>query len=649
MISLNRINLSFGGRSLFKDASFSIGKKEKIGLIGDNGSGKTTLLKIIMGQQSVDSGTIEKPSDITIGYLPQHMKFTDNSTIFEEVKTAFTKILQMQDEINDLNNSLRNHTNFQSAQYLKILNRINDINLKLVFFEADKIPEKIEKVLTGLGFYPQDFTRPTSEFSGGWRMRIELAKIILRKPDFLLLDEPTNHLDIESIQWLETFLSDYPGAVIIISHDITFLDNITKRTVEISNGSLYDYKVPYSEFIKLRHQRIDQQLAAFKNQQKEIAATKEFIDRFRYKATKAAQVQSRIKQLAKTEIIKIDEFATSAISLKFPPVPRSGDIVIEAKGIRKSFKENLVLDGVDLILLRSEKIAFVGKNGEGKTTLLKIIVGNLDYKGKLKIGHNVKIGYFAQNQDELMDEELTVFETVESAASGNIKENLRTLLGAFLFKNEDMDKKVKVLSGGEKSRLALIKLLLEPFNLLVLDEPTNHLDVRSKIILKKALQDFNGSLIVVSHDRQFLDGLVEKIYDFSDHKIAAYTGNIFDFLKKKNIDSLIKLNSYQKINKKYVRQKTGRESYIKKKEFYKEEKRITTAISSIEKSIEELETKLNKLTEQLKSPLEIKASNEEKISVFIKYDDYKKTLDEKIQQWEKLHTELTNLKNTNYD
>lgn len=411
---------------------------------------KTTLLKIITGQQSPDSGTIEKPSDITIGFLPQQMKFVDNNTVFEEVKTAFADILKLQDEVNSLNSQSEEHTGYQSTRYLKILNKINELNTKLAFFEADKIPEKIEKVLTGLGFGPGDFNRPTSEFSGGWRMRIELAKIILKNPDFLLLDEPTNHLDIESIQWLENFLSDFFGAVVIISHDITFLDNITKRTIEISNGFLYDYKVPYSEFIKLRQQRIAQQLAAFKNQQKKIAATKEFIERFRYKAKKAAQVQSRIKQLAKTELVQIDEFSTAAINLRFPPVPRSGNIVLEAKGIYKSFKENQVLNGIDLTIFRSEKVAFVGKNGEGKTTLLKIIVGDLGYEGKLKIGHNVKIGYFAQNQDELMNEELTVLETIENPASNNIKENIRALLGAFLFKNDDIDKKVKVLSGGGK-------------------------------------------------------------------------------------------------------------------------------------------------------------------------------------------------------
>ena len=646
MISLNNICLSFADRILFNKISFLIRQKDRIGLVGNNGAGKTTLLKIITGEQSADSGNIEKPADITIGYLPQQMKHIDSRTLFNEVKTAFKNILETEKTISRLNKEIERRNDFHSEEYLKILNRIADLNTRLDNLGAGKMEEKIEKTLSGLGFTAKDFIRQTSEFSGGWRMRIELAKILLKHPDLILLDEPTNHLDIESIQWLEDFLSVYSGAVVIISHDRTFLDNVTNRTIEISLGNIYDYKAPYSKFSALRQERRSQQLAAYKNQQKEIEDTKEFIDRFRYKASKAVQVQSRIRQLEKLEIIQIDEEDTSSLRIRFPSAPRSGNIVIDATGISKSYGENIVLENIDLTIRRSEKIAFVGKNGEGKTTLSRIVVGDIDFKGNLKIGHNVRIGYFAQNQDELMDENLTVFETIDRVATGEIRTKLRSLLGAFLFKNDDIDKKVKVLSGGERSRLALIKLLLEPYNLLVLDEPTNHLDMRSKDILKQALQNYNGTLIIVSHDRQFLDGLAEKVYEFHNHKITSYSGGIFDFLRKKKIDSLSELEIKRKVSDGKIsnQQAGGKENYIEKKEFNKSLRKITNSIISCEASIERLENELEELSKQIESPSAIGYDDIQGQSIFVKFGECKKELDEKIAQWENLHTALNELK-----
>ncbi|MDD3520663.1 MAG: ABC-F family ATP-binding cassette domain-containing protein [Actinomycetota bacterium] len=646
MISLNNICLSFADHIIFNNISFLIRQKDRIGLVGNNGAGKTTMLKIITGEQSADSGNIEKPSGITIGYLPQQMKHSDSRTLFNEVKTAFNNIIEIEKNINRFNTEIEERNDYHSEKYLKILSKIADLNTRLDNLGAGKMEEKIEKTLSGLGFMATDYIRQTSEFSGGWRMRVELAKILLKHPDLILLDEPTNHLDIESIQWLEDFLANYNGAVMIISHDRTFLDNVTNRTIEISLGNIYDYKVPYSKYLLLRQERRAQQLAAYKNQQKEIKDTKEFIERFRYKASKAVQVQSRVKQLDKMDIIQIDEEDTSAIRIRFPSAPRSGNIVIDAVGISKSYGENIVLENIDLILRRNEKIAFVGKNGEGKTTLSRIIVGEIDFKGALKIGHNVKIGYFAQNQDELMDENLTVFETIDRVAIGDIRTRLRSLLGAFLFKNDDIDKKVKVLSGGERSRLALIKLLLEPFNLLVLDEPTNHLDMRSKDILKQALLNYNGTLIIVSHDRQFLDSLTDKVYEFHNHKIISYSGSIFDFLEKKKIDSLRELEINCKIKESKPSQKTlaGKESYIEKKELNKSLRKITKSINSCESSIEKLENELDELSKQLESPSVKEFNNSEEQSIFLKYGKFKKELDEKMTQWENLHSALKDLR-----
>ena len=646
MVAVNHISLSFGERILLNDISFLIKTRDRIGLVGNNGAGKTTLLKIISGLQVPDSGTIQKPSDLTIGYLPQQMRHIDSKSLFNEAKTAFSVILELENKIHTLSLEIEKRTDYYSDEYLKLLSQVHDMTSRIEILGATKIDEQIEKTLFGLGFGIEDFPRQTLEFSGGWRMRIELAKILLQHPDLLLLDEPTNHLDIESIQWFEDFLSDYTGAVVLISHDKAFLNNVTKRTIEILLGKIYDYKVPYSKYVILRKEHIEQQMAAYKNQQKSIAGTKEFIERFRYKATKAVQVQSRLKQLEKIDLIEVDEEDLSAIHIKFPPAPRSGGIVIETSDLSKKYGDKHVLDNINLVVHRGERIAFIGKNGEGKTTLSKILTGSLDFTGSLKIGHKVKTGYFAQNQDELLDEEITVFDTIDRIAVGEIRLKIRALLGAFLFRKDDIDKKVKVLSGGERSRLALIKLLLEPFNLLVLDEPTNHLDMRTKDILKNALADFTGTLILVSHDREFLEGLADKVYEFKEHKITRYDGSINDFLKKKKIDSLRQLeipkNDTASKNEKKLTME-NKEFYLEKKEFYKCLRKITNNISICENAIGRLENELQDLSKQLESPV---ISNEDPSaqSIFTIYGLQKTELDLKMHEWEKLNTELNELR-----
>jgi len=646
MVSINNISLSFGERILLNDISFLIKTRDRIGLVGNNGAGKTTLLKIISGLQTPDSGTVQKPSDLTIGYLPQQMRHIDSKSLFNEVKTAFSEILELENKIHKLNIEMEKRTDYHSAEYLKLISRVHDMSSRIETLGASKIDEQIEKTLFGLGFVLDDFPRQTLEFSGGWRMRIELAKILLGHPDLLLLDEPTNHLDIESIQWFEDFLSDYSGAVVLISHDKAFLNNVTKRTIEILLGKIYDYKVSYSKYVMLRKEHIEQQMSAYKNQQKSIAGTKEFIERFRYKATKAVQVQSRIKQLDKIDLIEVDEEDLSAIHIKFPPAPRSGGVVIEASDLSKKYGSKHVLDNINLIVARGERVAFIGKNGEGKTTLSKILIGCLDFTGSLKIGHKVKTGYFAQNQDELLDEEISVFDTIDKIAVGEARLKIRALLGAFLFKKDEIEKKVKVLSGGERSRLALIKLLLEPYNLLILDEPTNHLDMRSKDILKNALANFTGTLILVSHDREFLEGLVDKVYEFKDHKITRYDGSINDFLKKKKLDSLRQLENAPKdtgvkIEKNNVSQ--SKESYLEKKEFYKYLRKITNSISICENAIARLEGELQELSKLLESPV-ILNENPGDHSIFIKYGHKKADLDLKMHEWEKLNSELNELR-----
>ena len=652
MISINHINLSFGGQRLLEDISFQINTGERIGLVGNNGAGKTTLLKIILGTHPPDSGSVEKITGLSMGYLPQQMKITDSKILINEVKTAFSQITKLKTQASRLEREIDERDDYESGDYLNSINRLSDINTRIELLGAAKINEQVEKTLTGLGFRPEDFIRPTKEFSGGWRMRIELAKILLQRPDLLLLDEPTNHLDIESIQWMEDFLSDYSGAVVIISHDRAFLDNITNRTIEITLGKIYDYKVGYSKYITLRRQRRSHQLASYKNQQKSISSTNRFIERFRYKESKAIQVQSRIKQLKKMDKVAIDEEDISSIRIRFPAAPRSGNLIFDAMGLSKNFNEKTVLEDIDFYIKRGERIAFVGRNGEGKTTLSRMLVGELDFTGELKTGHNVHIGYFAQNQDELLDESITVFDTIDRVATGDSRNKTRPLLGAFLFRDDDIEKKVKVLSGGERSRLALIKLLLEPFNLLILDEPTNHLDMRSKDILKKALQKFTGTLILVSHDREFLDGLVNNVYEFKDHKIHKFIGNIYDFLQKKKIDSLRQLEQKENKNSpgsKVKNGSAGRENYLKKKEVNKKIRILINKISKCENAIEELEKELTGLTAQLESPDQNPFDQDPgNNTLFTKYGKLKKNMDLKMDEWEKLHSEFEELKKSPY-
>ncbi|MDE5572150.1 MAG: ATP-binding cassette domain-containing protein, partial [Muribaculaceae bacterium] len=534
MISINNLSVEFSAKSLFDNINYVINKKDKIALVGKNGAGKSTMLKIIAGLQQPTSGNVAVPRDITIGYLPQQMTLNDTMSVIDEVRSAFAHIDKLKERLDQYNEELATRTDYESESYQELIENMTTLTERLAMEESENAEAEIEKTLIGLGFIRNDFNRPTSEFSGGWRMRIELAKLLLRRPDVLLLDEPTNHLDIESIQWLESFLIQKADAVVLVSHDRAFIDNVTNRTIEISMGKIYDYSVNYSKFVELRKERIEQQMRAYQNQQKQIQDTEEFIERFRYKATKSVQVQSRIKQLAKIERIEVDEVDTSHLNLKFPPAPRSGDYPIIADNVGKAYGDHQVFDNATFTIKRGEKVAFVGKNGEGKSTLVKCIMGEIPFTGNLKIGHNVKIGYFAQNQAQLLDGEISVFDTIDRVAVGDIRTKIRDILGAFMFGGEASDKKVKVLSGGEKTRLAMIRLLLEPVNLLILDEPTNHLDMKTKDILKQAIKDFDGTVIVVSHDREFLDGLVEKVYEFGGGQVKECLGGIYDFLEKKN-------------------------------------------------------------------------------------------------------------------
>ena len=538
MISIQNLSVEFSAKSLFDNINYVINKKDKIALVGKNGAGKSTMLKIIAGLQSPTSGCVARPNDITISYLPQQMVLNDTLTVIEEVSKAFSHIDEMHNQLNKINAELQSREDYESKEYQNLIDRLTTLNEHIAMEESENKEAEMEKTLIGLGFKREDFNRPTAEFSGGWRMRIELAKLLLTHPDVLLLDEPTNHLDIESIQWLENFLINKANAVVLVSHDRAFIDNVTNRTIEISLGKIYDYAVNYSKYVVLHQERIEQQMRAYQNQQKQIQETEDFIERFRYKATKAVQVQSRIKQLSKIDRIEVDEVDTSHLNLKFPPAPRSGDYPIIADNVGKRYGEHQVFDNATFTIKRGEKVAFVGKNGEGKSTLVKCIMNEIPFTGNLKIGHNIKIGYFAQNQAQLLDGEISVFDTIDRVAVGDIRTKIRDILGAFMFGGEASDKKVKVLSGGEKTRLAMIRLLLEPVNLLILDEPTNHLDMRTKDILKQAIKEFNGTVIVVSHDREFLDGLVEKVYEFGDGKVKECLGGIYEFLEKKKIASL---------------------------------------------------------------------------------------------------------------
>lgn len=638
MISFQGVSLQYGERKLFDSISFQINARDRIGLVGNNGAGKSSILKCILGEIAIDAGQIIVPRDITIGYLPQELKYTDSRSVLDEAMTAFTDLQKLKKEINQLNIQLTERNDYESNEYLELAERLADKSDRLQLLDFSSVEANTVKTLLGLGFRELDMDRSTREFSGGWRMRIELAKILLKAPDIFLLDEPTNHLDIESIQWLENFLSQYHGAVLLISHDRAFLDKVTTRTLEITIGQIHDYAVSYSSYVTLRKERREQQLAAYRNQQKHIEDTKEFIERFRYKATKAVQVQSRIKQLEKLDIIEIEEEDIRSINIRFPKAPRSGTVVIKMTDLSKKYGNHTVLDTINMVVERGEKIAFIGRNGEGKTTLSRIIVNEIDFIGTFKTGHNVHIGYYAQNQDELLNKNATVFETIDRVAVGDVRTKMRDILGAFLFSGEDIDKKVKVLSGGEKSRLALACLLLEPYNLLVLDEPTNHLDMRSKDILKQALLSYNGTLIVVSHDRGFLDGLAEKIYEFRNKKIHEYRGNIFDFLKKKKLESLDELNlnepgqQRKKTENEFPDQKSV---YLERKEFDREIRKRTSQITKLEIEIEEAESRIAEMDSFLGTGEKITNSD-----FFTEYDTLKKKITGLMHDWEKLQYEL---------
>jgi ATP-binding cassette subfamily F protein 3 len=642
MVSINQLTVDFGGHKLFESISFLINAKDRIGLIGKNGAGKSTLLKIIAGKQEATEGTIFMPKGIKIGYLPQHMKYADTRTVVEEVELAFAELKQLEKQIANINAEVAERTDYESESYMALLDKLNEVTERFNLLGGANHEALIETTLKGLGFERSDFNRNTGEFSGGWRMRIELAKILLEQPDIFLLDEPTNHLDIDSIQWLEDFLKTYSGAVVLISHDKAFLNNITTRSVEISLGKIYDYKASYSKFIELRKERREQQLNAFRNQQKKIEDTEKFIERFRYKATKAVQVQSRIKQLEKIDRIDVDEFDNSALNIKFPPAPRSGTVVVKGDQVTKAYGDLLVLDEVDLTIERGEKIAFVGRNGEGKTTMARIIMSELAHMGKLTIGHNVKIGYFAQDQAERLDESHTVFDTIDLVAVGDIRTKIRDLLGAFMFSGEEVDKKVSVLSGGERTRLAMVKLLLEPVNLLILDEPTNHLDMRSKDILKQALRDFDGTVILVSHDREFLDGLVDKVYEFRNKKIKEHLGGIYEFLAKKKMENLNELNASIATTKKESSQNQtaskGKLSFEERKELNKKIKKAERQVESCEGNIATLEAKMEELTEAISQPEN--ASDE---ALFVSYKETETALENEMTAWEEAQLILEEL------
>lgn len=637
MISIENLTIAFGFEPLLDNISFLINRKDKIALVGKNGAGKTTLLRTIAGEQKPTSGTISYSRDLSIGYLPQQMIHAEGTTVKEETRKAFKHISDIQERITSLSNQLAERTDYDSPQYQTLIDQLTHDNELLQMLGGQNFDGEMEKTLLGLGFLRTDFDRPCSEFSGGWRMRIELAKILLQSPDLLLLDEPTNHLDIESIQWLEQFLIQSRSAVLLVSHDRAFIDNVTNRTIEISLGHIYDYNVNYSHYLTLRQERHEQQVRAYENQQKMIQDTEEFIERFRYKATKAVQVQSRIKQLEKLERVEVDLEDNSRLRLKFPPAPRSGDYPVIADDVEKAFGEHVVFSHATFTIHRGEKVAFVGKNGEGKTTLVRCIMGQLPYSGTLKIGHNVKIGYFAQNQASLLDENLTVFETIDNVATGDIRTKIRDILGAFMFGGEASDKKVKVLSGGERSRLAMIRLLLEPVNLLILDEPTNHLDMRSKDVLKEALQAFDGTLIVVSHDRYFLDGLVNKVYEFGGGQVKEHLGSIYDFLQKKKIDNLQELERKTTVNNTAAQksESEGKLSYEQQKEQQRKQRKLEKQIQETEQEISRLEAEQKRIEELLTKP-----ENQTNTDLFEQYERVKHEAEQRLYEWEILQDEI---------
>lgn len=643
MIAIRNLTVEFSAKTLLDNINYVINRRDRIALVGKNGAGKSTMLKIIAGLQRPTSGSVDAPQDVTIGYLPQHMTTEDTCSVIDEARKAFGHLKQMQQSLDRMNQELSERTDYESDSYAELIERVTSLTERMAMEDGSGGEAEIEKTLIGLGFTREDFLRPTREFSGGWRMRIELAKLLLRRPDVLLLDEPTNHLDIESIQWLEQFLTQKAGAVVLVSHDRAFIDNVTNRTIEISLGRIYDYNVNYSKYVVLHRERIEQQMRAYQNQQKQIADTEEFIERFRYKATKAVQVQSRMKQLAKIERIEVDEVDTSHLNLRFPPAPRSGDYPLIVEDLGKRYGDHQVFADATFTIKRGEKVAFVGKNGEGKSTLVKCIMHEIPFDGTLRLGHNVKIGYFAQNQAQLLDEDLTVFDTIDRVAVGDIRLKIRDILGAFMFGGEASDKKVKVLSGGEKTRLAMIRLLLEPVNLLILDEPTNHLDMATKDILKQAIKDFDGTVIVVSHDREFLDGLVEKVYEFGGGKVRECLGGIYEFLEKKKLASLQELE--RKTPVRAASKPTEPTAREQRKLSYEEKKERDRAINRAEKKIREAEGDISKIEGEIAALEEQLASGAPQTpDVYDRHAALGKKLDNAMSVWEIASMELEELK-----
>ena len=644
MISVEGLKVEFGVKPLFTDVSFVVNDRDRIALVGKNGAGKSTMLKILCGLQQPTSGVVSVPNDVTIGYLPQVMKLQDDTTVREETRKAFSDNTKMKARLKKMEQEMADRTDYESDDYALLVERFTQEYERYMMLGGENYEAEIERTLTGLGFTREDFERPTKEFSGGWRMRIELAKILLKKPDVLLLDEPTNHLDIESIQWLEQFLVQSPSAVVLVSHDRAFINNVTNRTLEIVCGHVEDYKVKYNEYLVLRKERREQQLRAYENQQKEIADTKAFIERFRYQATKAVQVQQRIRQLEKIVPIEVDEVDNSAMHLKFPPCLRSGDYPIICDEVRKDYGSHTVFEHVTLTIKRGEKVAFVGKNGEGKSTLVKCIMNEIPYTGKLKIGHNVQIGYFAQNQAQLLDESLSIYDTIDRVATGDIRLKINDLLGAFMFGGETSEKKVKFLSGGERSRLAMIKLLLEPVNLLILDEPTNHLDLPSKDVLKEAIKAFDGTAIIVSHDREFLDGLVDKVYEFGGGKIVEHLGGIYDYLRvhhaetiQEAIDNKAAVEPEEKQLE--VQEKAGKQNYQERKEWQKKINKAEKAVKESEKRIANMEQRIKELDALLMNP-----KNASDMELVTEYTSTKQKLDQENEQWFMLSEALNELK-----
>jgi ATP-binding cassette subfamily F protein 3 len=638
MVGINELTVNFGERYLFNKISFIVNKNDRIGLVGKNGAGKSTLLKIIAGEAQSDGGNISFPSGYKVGYLPQDMDFAHGNTVMEEAKSVFKEVNEINEKIDEINHQLATREDYESDSYMELLNNLNDYNERLQLIDGFNVEANIETILKGLGFLSSDFNRLTDEFSGGWRMRVELAKILLSNADVLLLDEPTNHLDIESIQWLEDFLKVYAGGVMLVSHDRAFLDNVTNRTIEISLGKVYDYKAPYTKYLNLRKERREQQMAAYNNQQKQIQDTERFIERFRSKASKAVQVQSRIKQLEKIDRIEIEEEDTTTMRFSFPPAPSSGKVTVEAHGVGKSFGDNQVFSNVDFFIERGKKVAFVGKNGEGKTTMIRSIVGELEHEGELKLGHNVELAYFAQNQAEELDKEKTVFEVIDEAAHGEVRKNIRNLLGSFMFGEEEITKKVKVLSGGERARVALCKLLLEPVNLLILDEPTNHLDILSKDVLKQALMNYDGTLVVISHDRDFLDGLTEEMYEFSGGNVKQFLGGVYEFLQTKKADTIREFEHKEKeVTKTQKVASDNKLSYEEKKQKDRDIRKTQNTINKLEKKISELEEKIEEFNKLLADPSSYSDD------LLKEYNDVKIDLDEAMKGWEESQSALEKL------